>query len=166
MNPQLHVLFLCTGNSARSILAEGLLTRLGGARFVAASAGSAPKGVVHPQARRLLRSWGLDDGAFASKAWAGFAGPGAPALDIVITVCDAVAEEPCPVWPGAPITAHWSVPNPAVAPDDEAEAAFADVAAGLRARIERLVALPVGNLDRATLEARVREIGDRAGWES
>lgn len=161
MTPQLHVLFLCTGNSARSILAEALLTRLGGGRFVAASAGSAPKGFVHPQALRLLRGWGFDEGAFASKAWDGFAGPDALPLDMVVTVCDAVAEETCPVWPGAPITAHWGVPNPAAAPDDEAEAAFADVAASLRARIERLVALPAGALDRAKLEARVREIGAR-----
>ena len=161
MTPQLHVLFLCTGNSARSILAEALLTRLGGGRFVAASAGSAPKGFVHPQALRLLRGWGFDDGSFRSKPWDLFVGLGAPPLDIVITVCDAVAEEACPVWPGAPITAHWGVPNPAVAPDDEAEAAFSDVAATLRARIERLVALPTGDLDRATLEARVREIGSR-----
>jgi arsenate reductase len=158
------VLFLCTGNSARSILAEALLNRLGEGRFRAVSAGSMPKGEVNPHALALVRALGFRDAEFRSKPWDEFAAPGAPELDAVITVCDNAAGEACPVWPGRPVTAHWGIPDPAAVTGTEAEidAAFREAARRLRIRIERLLALPAAELDRPSLQARLREIGQTA----
>ncbi len=161
MSQPLNVLFLCTGNSARSIMAEALLNHLGAGRFKAFSAGSMPKGEVNPHALPLVRTLGFKDTDFRSKPWDEFAVPGAPALDFVITVCDNAAGEVCPIWPGQPITAHWGVPDPAAATGSEAEiaVAFRDSARQLRNRIELLVALPTVQLDRLSLQNRVRDIG-------
>lgn len=156
-----NILFLCTGNSARSIMAEALMNHLGARRFRAFSAGSMPKGEVNPHALPLVRALGFKDEDFRSKPWDEFAAPGAPALDFVITVCDNAAGEVCPVWPGQPITAHWGVPDPAAAVGSEAEVAiaFRDAARQLRNRIELLVALPAAGLDRMSLQTRLRDIG-------
>ena len=164
MSEPLNILFLCTGNSARSILAEALTNRLGEGRFRAFSAGSMPKGEVNPHALPLTRALGFDDGDFRSKPWDEFAAPGAPKLDFVITVCDNAAGEVCPVWPGQPITGHWGIPDPAAATGTEAEiaVAFREAARLLRNRIELLLALPVAKLDPLSLQAQVREIGKRA----
>ncbi|GIK86329.1 MAG: hypothetical protein BroJett026_18100 [Betaproteobacteria bacterium] len=154
------VLFLCTGNSARSVLAEALMNKLGGERFRGYSAGSHPVGRINPYAERELRVMGADPAAFRSKSWDEFAAPGAPPLDIVITVCDAAAGEVCPVWPGQPVTAHWGFPDPAaVDGDDEAkQRAFSRVAHQLHTRIQLLASLPVASLDRLSLEDRVRAL--------
>ncbi len=164
MTTPLNVLFLCTGNSARSILAEALLNRLGEGRFHAYSAGSMPKGEVNPHALPLVRALGFRDADFRSKPWDEFAVPGAPKLDFVITVCDNAAGEVCPVWPGQPITAHWGIPDPAAATGTEAEiaVAFREAARLLRNRIDLLLALPTAKLDRLSLQARVRDIGTAA----
>ena len=160
-----NVLFLCTGNSARSILAEALLGKLGAPRFRAFSAGSKPVGRVNPFAERELRTMGVDPAGFRSKSWDEFAAPGAPALDIVITVCDNAAGEVCPVWPGQPVTAHWGFPDPAAVEGDEAakERAFAQVAHQLRTRIQLLMSLPVDGIDRRALQDRLRAIAPPAG---
>lgn len=160
----LNILFLCTGNSARSILAEALMNRLGEGRFKAYSAGSMPKGEVNPHVFPLTRALGFRDEAFRSKPWDEFATADAPKLDFVITVCDNAAGEACPVWPGQPITAHWGIPDPAAATGNEAEiaVAFREAARQLRNRIELLLALPVEKLDRMSLQAKAREIGQRA----
>lgn len=160
----LNILFLCTGNSARSILAEALMNNLGAGRFKAYSAGSMPKGEVNPHALPLVRALGFKDQDFRSKAWDEFAAPGAPELDFVITVCDNAAGEVCPIWPGQPISAHWGIPDPAAATGTDAEiaVAFREAAQRLRNRIELLLALPVEKLDRMSLLARTREIGERA----
>ena len=159
------VLFLCTGNSARSILAEALLGKLGAPRFRAFSAGSKPVGRVNPFAERELRTMGVDPAGFRSKSWDEFAAPGAPALDVVITVCDNAAGEACPVWPGQPVTAHWGFPDPAAVEGDEAakERAFAQVAHQLRTRIQLLMSLPVDGIDRRALQDRLRAIAPPAG---
>jgi len=159
-----NVLFLCTGNSARSILAEALLGKLGAPRFRAFSAGSKPVGRVNPFAERELRAMGVDPAPFRSKSWNEFAARDAPALDIVITVCDNAAGEVCPVWPGQPVTAHWGFPDPAAIEGDEAakHRAFAQVAHQLRARIQLLLSLPIDKLDRLALQAQVRAMGGRA----
>jgi arsenate reductase len=164
MREPLNVLFLCTGNSARSILAEALMNHLGAGRFRAYSAGSMPKGEVNPHALPLVRALGFRDEDFRSKPWDEFAVRGAPRLDFVITVCDNAAGEVCPVWPGQPITAHWGVPDPAAATGSEAEiaVAFGEAARLLRNRIELLVALPTASLDRMSLQARVRGIARTA----
>jgi arsenate reductase (thioredoxin) len=156
-----NVLFLCTGNSARSILAEGLLNELGKGRFRAFSAGSHPKGAVHPLALRELQSLRVPTDGFRSKAWDEFAAPGAPVMDFVFTVCDQAAGEVCPVWPGQPMTAHWGMPDPAaVDGSDEVQArAFRDAAVTLKRRIELLTALPMAALDRLAIQKRVRDIG-------
>jgi arsenate reductase len=164
MTTPLNVLFLCTGNSARSILAEALMNRLGEGRFRAFSAGSMPKGEVNPHALPLVRALGFNDTDFRSKPWDEFATAGAPRLDFVITVCDNAAGDVCPLWPGQPITAHWGIPDPAAATGTEAEiaVAFREAARLLRNRIELLLALPVAKLDRLSLQAHVREIGATA----
>jgi len=156
-----HVLFLCTGNSARSILAEAILSRRGAGRFRAHSAGSHPKGHVHPMALEVLRERGFDTSGFRSKGWEEFARPGAPALDFVFTVCDNAAGEACPVWPGQPMTAHWGVEDPAAfaGPEDKQRWLFRRVYLELDRRIELFTNLPVESLHRMSLKARLDEIG-------
>jgi arsenate reductase len=158
-----NVLFLCTGNSARSILAEAYLNTAGKGRFTAYSAGSHPAGQVNPFALELLRKNRLPTAGLRSKNWDEFARPDAPALDFVFTVCDNAAGEVCPIWPGQPITAHWGVADPAAATgtDEEKRRAFLRAFTELSTRINFLLALPVEKLDRLTLERRVREIGKR-----
>lgn len=156
-----NVLFLCTGNSARSILAEAILNKAGAGKFQAFSAGSQPKGQVHPEARKLLQSLGFDTRGFRSKSWNEFAKPGAPALDFVFTVCDNAAGEACPLWPGQPMTAHWGIPDPAAATGSAAEIslAFKDAYRMLSQRIGIFAALPLRSLDRMSLQAKLRDIG-------
>ena len=155
------VLFLCTGNSARSVMAEAILNKLGAGKFRAFSAGSQPKGRVNPNTIQLLQSLGYDTAAFRSKSWSEFAKPGAPALDFVFTVCDNAAGESCPVWPGQPMTAHWGVPDPAEAAGSDAEVAlaFKDAYRMLHQRIAIFTALPLRSLDQLTLQKRLTEIG-------
>ena len=159
--PALNVLFLCTGNSARSILAEAILNREGAGRFVAYSAGSQPKGTVHPYAIDLLRSLNHDTAFARSKAWDEFATPNSPKMDFVFTVCDSAAAEACPAWPGQPMTAHWGVPDPAAAEGTEAEKrlAFADAYRMLNNRISIFVSLPMASIDKLTLQKRLDGIG-------
>jgi len=150
-----NILFLCTGNSARSILAEAIADKLGKGRFRAFSAGSHPAGRVNPDAIELLIDLGYETAKFRSKSWTEFARPGAPSLDIVITVCDSA----CPVWPGHPITAHWGMPDPAQARGRAARAAFAETYRLLEMRIGALVDLPLDQLDADALRRKLREIG-------
>jgi arsenate reductase len=156
-----RVLFLCTGNSARSVFAEAALGRIGAGRFHAYSAGSHPRGELHPMARAVLRERGYDTAGFRSKSWDEFARPGAPLLDFVFTVCDAAAGELCPVWPGQPMTAHWGVEDPAAfaGPEEQQRRLFERVYIELERRVELFVSLPFESLDRLTLQARLREIG-------
>jgi protein-tyrosine-phosphatase/DNA-binding transcriptional ArsR family regulator len=156
-----QVLFLCTGNSARSILAECILNRLGQGTFKAYSAGSTPTGAVHPYALDLLRMHNYPIEHLRSKSWNEFTGPDAPALDFVFTLCDAAANEVCPVWPGQPITAHWGLPDPAAVEGKEAERrfAFADTMRMLTRRIDLFVNLPVAALDRLSLQQQLDTIG-------
>jgi arsenate reductase (thioredoxin) len=160
-----NVLFLCTGNSARSILAEALLndSAIGQGRFRAFSAGSHPKGAVHPMALETLRANHLPTDGYRSKSWEEFSGPGAPPLDFVITVCDQAAAESCPVWPGQPMTAHWGIADPAAVQgsDDDKRRAFREAITHLRRRIDLLVSLPFERLDRLSLQDRLRDIGRR-----
>ena len=164
----LDVLFLCTGNSARSIMAEAILDRTGVGRFRAWSAGSLPAGEVHPRTVELLRRLNYPVGKMRSKSWDEFAATGAPDLDFVFTVCDDAANEACPVWPGQPMTAHWGVPDPATATGNEAEvaAAFADAYRMLNNRIEIFVSLPFASLDKLTLKKRLDEIGRHKSEEA
>jgi len=158
-----HVLFLCTGNSARSILAESLLRAIAGDRFVAHSAGSHPAGSVNARVLAYLRDRGLPVEGLRSKGWDEFAAPDAPALDLVITVCDSAAGEACPVWPGRPATAHWGMRDPASARTErEADAVIAEVAHALTARLRLLASLPLDKLDRMSMQAHVRAIGPDA----
>ncbi len=156
-----NALFLCIGNSARSIIAEAILNKLGAGKFRAYSAGSRPKGQVNLHAGALLRSLDYDTSGFRSKSWSEFAKPGAPALDFVFTVCDNAAGETCPVWPGQPMTAHWGVPDPAEAKGTPAEIAFAfkDAYRMLHQRIAIFTALPIKSLDQFSLQRRLAEIG-------
>jgi arsenate reductase (thioredoxin) len=156
-----NVLFLCTGNSARSILAECILNREGKGRFRAFSAGSQPKGQVHPFAIELLKKLNHPTAGLRSKDWEEFAAPGAPAMDFVFTVCDNAANEVCPVWPGQPMTAHWGLPDPATVDGTEAERhlAFADAYRMLLNRISIFTNLPMRSLDRLALQKRLDEIG-------
>ncbi|MES1156459.1 MAG: arsenate reductase ArsC [Alphaproteobacteria bacterium] len=157
----LNVLFLCTGNSARSIIAEAIINRVGAGKFKGYSAGSQPKGEVNPNAIRLLRSLNYMTGDFRSKSWDEFAQPGAPHLDFVFTVCDNAANEVCPIWPGQPMTAHWGVPDPAAVTGSEAEigAAFADTYRMLNNRVTVFVNLPLASLDKLSLQRRLDDIG-------
>ncbi len=157
-----NVLFLCTGNSARSILAEALLGTLGKGRFHAYSAGSQPSGLVQPMAAELAQSLGYPTERLRSKSWDEFADPGAPAMDMVITVCDNAAGEACPVWLGHPALAHWGVPDPAAVEgdDDHRRHAYVAAFATLRRRVELLLALPLDKLDRLAAQSRLREIGE------
>jgi protein-tyrosine-phosphatase len=156
-----NVLFLCTGNSARSIIAEAILNKVGAGKFRAYSAGSQPKGQVHPETMRLLQGLGYDTSGYRSKSWHEFAKPGAPPLDFAFTVCDNAAGETCPVWPGQPMTAHWGVSDPAEAKGNPAEIAlaFKDAYRMLNQRIGLFAALPLRALDRLSLQARLNEIG-------
>ncbi len=160
-----NVLFLCTGNSARSIIAEAILNKVGAGRFRAYSAGSQPKGQLNPHAISLLQGLGYDLSGFRSKSWQEFARPGAPALDFVFTVCDNAAGEACPVWPGQPMTAHWGVPDPAEASGSAAEIAhaFNDTYRMLHQRIGAFVALPIHSLDQLSLQRKLAEIGAMHG---
>ena len=161
-----NVLFLCTGNSARSILAEAILNKEGTGRFRAFSAGSFPKGQVHPAALRLLQDLGYSTDAFRSKSWDEFAATGAPELDFIFTVCDDAAGETCPVWPGHPMTAHWGIPDPAAAPSETQERAFRDAFFGLQNRIRLFLALPLESIDQMSLQNRLSEIGRTTDAES
>lgn len=156
-----NVLFLCTGNSARSIMAETILNKLGAGKFRAYSAGSQPRGQIHPQTLQLLQGLGYDTAGFRSKSWNEFAKPGALALDFVFTVCDNAAGEACPVWPGQPMTAHWGIPDPAAAQGNDAEVAlaFKDAYRMLHQRIGIFTALPIRSLDQLSLQTKLREIG-------
>jgi arsenate reductase len=160
-----NVLFLCTGNSARSIMAEAILNREGHGRFKAYSAGSHPKGAVNPRTLSLLKRINYDISGFRSKPWDEFAQPGAPELDFVFTVCDDAAGEACPVWPGQPMTAHWGIPDPARATGTDAQIglAFNEAYRLLFQRITIFVSLPIASLDRLVLGARLREIGRGEG---
>ena len=163
MDRPCNVLFLCTGNSARSIMAESILRGIGAGRFNAYSAGSTPKGAVHPLALELLASRRMPIEGLSSKGWDVFAAPGAPALDFVITVCDNAAGEVCPVWPGQPMTAHWGIPDPAAVTgsEDVQRQAFADACHALLARIRLFTSLPLGTLDRLALKSNLDDIGCR-----
>ncbi|MDQ0316821.1 arsenate reductase ArsC [Amorphus orientalis] len=156
-----NVLFLCTGNSARSILAEAILNRDGGGRFRAFSAGSHPRGEVHPYALDLLERLNFQTHDLRSKDWSEFAEPGAPVMDFVFTVCDRAAAESCPLWPGQPMTAHWGVPDPAAADGTEAEKrfAFADTFRMLNSRLSIFLNLPIASLDALSLQRQLDRIG-------
>jgi arsenate reductase len=163
-----NVLFLCTGNSARSIIAEAILNREGRSRFKAFSAGSQPRGKINPRTLDLLRKFNYDVATLRSKSWAEFAQAGSPELDFVFTVCDNAAGESCPLWPGQPVTAHWGIPDPAAALGSEAEIAlaFKDAYRMLNRRIELFLALPIQKLDRMVLTTRLKEIGRGEGATS
>jgi arsenate reductase len=157
--PVRNILFLCTGNSARSILAESIANKLGRPRFRAFSAGSHPTGKVNPDAIELLIDLGYETARLRSKSWTEFTMPGAPTLDIVITVCDSAAKETCPVWPGHPLAAHWGMSDPATAKGRGARSAFAEAYRLLELRISALVELPFDELDTEHLRGKLREIG-------
>lgn len=157
----INILILCTGNSARSILAEAIFNRDGAGRVAAYSAGSNPAGRVHPAALDLLKQKGLPASGYRSKSWDEFSAPGAPQLDLVITVCAAAAGERCPIWPGSPLSAHWGVDDPAAAPPDQTEMAFQIAYHRLSERINAFLALPFETMEKPALAARLRDIGDR-----
>jgi arsenate reductase (thioredoxin) len=160
-----NVLFLCTGNTARSILAEGILRKDGAGRFHAFSAGSQPKGVVNPYALKTLEAFDYPTDGFRSKSWEEFAGPNAPVMDFVFTVCDNAAGEACPVWPGQPMTAHWGIEDPAAVEGSaiEKQRAFNLAFRYMRTRISLLLATPIHRLDKLKLKARLSEIGESEG---
>jgi protein-tyrosine-phosphatase len=161
MSRAFNILFLCTGNSARSILAEAIMNRVGAGKFVAYSAGSMPKGEVHPKALELLARLDLPTAGLRSKSWDEFAVPGAPELDFVITVCDNAAGEVCPIWPGQPMTAHWGIPDPAAVEGTPVDINFAfnDAYRVLNNRLTLFASLPFESLDRMSLKRRMDEIG-------
>lgn len=163
MTTPLNVLFLCTGNSARSILAEALMNRAGEGKIRAYSAGSRPTGAPNPYALDLLRREGFDTSFARSKSWDEFAGPDAPKMDFVFTVCDSAAAEECPFWPGQPMTAHWGLPDPAAVEGSEVEKAlaFAETYRALSRRIGAFTALPLAALDAMSLQRKLREIGQQ-----
>jgi arsenate reductase len=160
-----NVLFLCTGNSARSILAEAVLNHWGKGRFRASSAGSFPTGRVNPLALQVLSERGIDPGQPRSKSWDEFSGPDAPQMDFIITVCDAAAGESCPVWLGHPLTAHWGVPDPAAVEGSDAtkHAAFLDALLALEARIKLMINLPMAKLEKLALQQHLNDIGRSEG---
>lgn len=162
-NKVYNVLFICTGNSARSILAEGLMNHLGAGRFKAWSAGSHPGGTVNPYALQTLAAWRIPTDGFRSKSWNEFALPGAPLLDFAFTVCDKAAGEVCPVWPGQPMTAHWGVPDPAAVEGTDAQKAraFMDTGITLRRRVELMLALPLDTLAGMSLQRELDQIGKK-----
>jgi protein-tyrosine-phosphatase len=161
MSEPYHVLFLCTGNSARSILAEAILNREGHGRFIAHSAGSRPTGAPNPMALALLQREGFDTAFARSKSWVEFAAPGAPKLDFVFTVCDSAAAEECPFWPGQPMTAHWGLPDPAAATGSDAARAlaFAETYRAMLRRIQAFCALPLASIDAFSLRGKINNIG-------
>jgi arsenate reductase (thioredoxin) len=163
MKGRYNVLFLCTGNSARSIMAEAILNKKGLPTFAAYSAGSHAKGRVHPQALRQLESARLSTEGLRSKNWDEFAKPGAPELHFVFTVCDNAAKEVCPIWPGQPMTAHWGVPDPAAATGtpEQIEKAFRDAYMMLERRISLFLCLPLSSLDKLAIQKRIEEIGQQ-----
>lgn len=160
MSKPFNVLFLCTGNSARSILVEAIVTRLGSGRFRAFSAGSQPKGSVHPLALELLQSKNFPTAGLRSKSWNEFAAADAPEMQLIVTVCDQAAGEVCPIWPGHPVVAHWGLPDPAavVGSLEERRRAFEDAFVTLERQIHMLISMPVEQLDPATLKRRTQEI--------
>jgi arsenate reductase len=164
-NNTYNILFLCTGNSARSIIAESILRKDGGGRFRAFSAGSAPKSQVNPGALTVLESFGYPTEGLRSKSWTEFAAPDAPVMDFVFTVCDNAAGEACPVWPGQPMTAHWGIEDPAAVTgtDIEKEAAFVAAFRHLKNRISLFASLPLSSIDKISLGTRLREIGRGEG---
>ena len=157
-----NILFLCTGNSARSIMAEALATRESKGRFIGYSAGSHPGGVVNPFALEMVRTLDYPAANLRSKSWDEFAKPDAPAMDFVITVCDNAAGEVCPIWPGQPVMAHWGFPDPAAVQgsDDEKRRAFKSVFVGIQARLRLLMAVPIEKLDAMSMQRELRQIGD------
>ena len=159
MNQTYNVLFLCTGNSARSILAEAILNKEGFGRFRAFSAGSFPKGEVHPEALRLLNELGYPTEGLRSKSWDEFAAEGAPELDFIFTVCDNAAGETCPIWPGHPMTAHWGIEDPAAIEGEGQAQAFRNAYHALQRRIGLFLSLPLASIDELSLQAKLREIG-------
>ena len=158
-----NVLFICTGNSARSIIAEGLMNTLGKDRFMAYSAGSHPRGTVHPLALRALQDLHIEDAGFRSKSWDEFARPDAPTMDFVFTVCDQAAGEMCPLWPGQPMTAHWGMPDPAAVEgsDEIRQKAFRDTVITMKRRIELMLSLPMSRLDAMAIQREIKDIGER-----
>ena len=161
MSEPFNVLFLCTGNSARSVMAEAILNKVGAGKFRAYSAGSHPKGRVHPQTIRLLQSLGHDTSGLRSKSWDEFAKPDAPNMDFVFTVCDNAAKEACPLWPGQPMTAHWGVVDPAAAAGnpEQVARAYRDAFAALERRISLFLCLPLASLDRLAIKKEIERIG-------
>lgn len=155
----LNVLFLCTGNSARSIIAESILRKEGAGRFVAHSAGSVPKGAIHPMALDVLSGLGFPTDGMRSKSWDEFSRPGAPEIDFIFTVCDNAAGETCPIWPGHPMTAHWGIEDPAAIEGEGQRDAFVTAFRQLRERVGMFLELPVTALDSRTLLTRLRDIG-------
>lgn len=160
-----NVLFLCTGNSARSVLGEALLNKLGAGRFRGFSAGSTPKGEIHPMTLAVLADAGIATEGLRSKSWDEFAGPGAPQMDFVFTVCDNAAGEACPIWPGHPLSAHWGIEDPAAVPggDFRQRQAFEDALRFMRNRITAFVNLPLQSIDRMTLTGKLKSIGGMEG---
>lgn len=158
-----NVLFLCTGNSARSILAEALLNKLGNGHFKAYSAGSFPKGEVHPMALSVLNGLGFDTADMRSKSWDEFSGPDAPVFDFIFTVCDNAAGETCPIWPGHPMTAHWGIEDPAAVDGEGQREAFLTALRYLRNRITLFLALPLDSIENMALKSKLREIGREKG---
>jgi arsenate reductase len=165
MTKVFNVLFLCTGNSARSILAEAIINQDGAPRFRGYSAGSHPKGAVNPFALRVLKNFGYSTDGLTSKSWQVFAGPDSPRMDFVFTVCDDAAGETCPLWPGQPVTAHWGVKDPAAAAgtDVHVEAAFITAFNELKRHISVFISLPLADLDDISLRAKLRDIGQMEG---
>jgi arsenate reductase (thioredoxin) len=164
MNDRIYnVLFLCTGNSARSILAEALLNKYGEGRFKAYSAGSFPNGAVHPMVLSVLNGLGFETAEFRSKSWDEFSAPGAPVFDFIFTVCDNAAGEICPIWPGHPMTAHWGIEDPAAVEDVGEREAFLTAFRYLQRRIDLFLELPLEAIDNLALKSRLREIGEGEG---
>jgi len=157
-----NILFLCTGNSARSIIGEALVDKLGEGRFRGFSAGSNPKGQVHPMALDILGGMGFATDGLRSKSWKEFSGPDAPQMDFIFTVCDNAAGESCPVWPGKPITSHWGLPDPAAVEGEGQREAFLETLRALRHRLELFFELPLASIDKMSLANSIRTIGNNA----